>query len=172
METCKTLHTCGCAANSDDRRTFIKHAAVVVAGAITGLGTAARDAAALPVTFGEPLASVGNELTYPIPAADGATVDRDNGVIVVRFQNQAFAFNLSCPHESAAVRWKGALGRFECSRHDSVYSPVGVYASGRATRNMDRFTIKKNGTSLVVDVSRLIQSDTDKAAWSAAAVAV
>ena len=145
---------------------------MLVAGAVAALGGSARDAAALPVTFGEPLASSGNELTYPIPAADGATVDRDNGVIVVRFQNQAFAFNLSCPHENAAVRWKAALNRFECSRHDSVYSPAGVYTSGRATRNMDRFPIKKNGTALVVDVSRLIQSDQQKAAWDAATVPV
>ena len=169
MKTCTTSTTCGCA-GGDDRRSFLKHATVLVAGAVASLGASARDAAALPVTFGEPLARAGDELTYPIPAADGATIDRDNGVIVVRAQNRAFSFNLSCPHENAAVRWKSALGRFECSRHDSVYSPSGVYTSGRATRNMDRFPIKKSGTTLVVDVSRLIQSDQQKAAWDAAAI--
>jgi nitrite reductase/ring-hydroxylating ferredoxin subunit len=162
---------CGCA-GGDDRRSFLKHAAVLVAGAVAGLGASARDGAALPVMFGEPLAAAGNELTYPIPAADGATIDRDNGVIVVRFQNHACSFNLSCPHENAAVRWKSALGRFECSRHDSVYSPAGVYTSGRATRNMDRFPIRKTGATLVVDVSRLIQSDQQKAAWDAAVIEV
>ena len=171
MKTCTTSTTCGCA-GGDDRRSFLKHATVLVAGAVASLGASARDAAALPVTFGEPLARAGDELTYPIPAADGATIDRDNGVIVVRAQNRAFSFNLSCPHENAAVRWKSALGRFECSRHDSVYSPSGVYTSGRATRNMDRFPIKKSGTTLVVDVSRLIQSDQQKAAWDAAAIDV
>jgi hypothetical protein len=145
---------------------------VLVAGAVAGLGASARDGAAMPVIGGESLARAGDELTYPIPAADGATIDRDDGVIVVRFQDQACSFNLSCPRENAAVRWKAALGRFECSRHDSVYSPAGVYAAGRATRNMDRFAIKKTGTSLVVDVSRLIQSDQQKAAWDAAVVAV
>ena len=165
----KTHRTCNCA---DDRRDFLKHAALLVAGAVAALGAGARSAGAMPVTFGAPLASSGNELTYPIPAADGATIDRDNGVIVVRFQNQAFSFNLSCPHENAAVRWKPALNRFECSRHDSVYSPAGAYTSGRATRNMDRFAVKKNGTSLVVDVSRMIQSDKEKAAWDAAVVPV
>lgn len=143
---------------------------MLVAGAIAGLGASPSDGAALPVTFGEPRFATGHELTYPIPAADGATIDRDNGVIVVRYQHQALSFNLSCPHENAAVRWKSALGRFECSRHDSVYSPAGVYTAGRATRNMDRFAIRKSGTSLVVDVSRLIQSDVQKAAWEAAAV--
>jgi len=64
------------------------------------------------------------------------------------------------------------VSRFECSRHDSRYSPDGIYTSGRATRNMDRFTVRRNGDTIVVDVSRLIQSDTQKAQWEAAAISV
>ncbi|MCX6552112.1 MAG: Rieske 2Fe-2S domain-containing protein [Acidobacteria bacterium] len=169
MRDCESARGCACVGR-DDRRDFLKHAAALVAGAVAGLGATARSAGALPIAFGRPLEASGNELTYPIPAADGATIDRDNGVIVVRNQGQVFAFNLSCPHENAAVRWKAALGRFECSRHDSQYTPAGVYTSGRATRNMDRFPVKKNGSTLVVDVSRLIQSDQQKAAWDGAAV--
>ena len=72
--------------------------------------------------------------------------------------------------QNAAVRWKAALGRFECSRHDSVYSPAGVYQSGRATRNMDRFAVRRSGDTVVVNLSTLIQSDTNTAQWEAAAV--
>jgi nitrite reductase/ring-hydroxylating ferredoxin subunit len=160
---------CGRCAGGDDRREFLRQAAFLVAGAVAG---AAADAHALPVAAGEPLGVSGSELTYPIPEADGATIDRDNGVIVVRYQGKVFAFNLSCPHENAAVRWKAAVARFECSRHDSRYLPDGVYTSGRATRNMDRFLVKRNGNTLAVDVSRLIQSDSRKAEWEAAAVAL
>jgi len=167
----KTDGCAGCASR-DDRREFLRQAALLVSGAVVALGGAAPSAAALPLTFGPPLDASGNELTYPVPEADGATIDRDNGVIVVRFQGKAFAFNLSCPHENAAVRWKAAVARFECSRHDSRYTPDGVYTSGRATRNMDRFPLKRNGNTLVVDVSRLIQSDTQKAQWEAAAIAL
>jgi hypothetical protein len=35
---------------------------------------------------------------------------------------------------------------------------------------MDRFAVRRNGDSVVVDVSRLIQSDTSKAQWDAAAL--
>ena len=105
-----------------------------------------------------------------LAAADGAAIDRDNGVIVVRYQGKVLAFNLSCPHENAAVRWKPAVNRFECSRHDSRYEPNGTYTSGRATRNMDRFPVRRNGDTVVVDASRLIQSDTNKAQWAAAAL--
>jgi Rieske Fe-S protein len=162
----------GCAAcqGADGRRDFLKRAAALVSGALAGMAGTASPSAALTVALGRPLEASGADLTYPIPAADGATVDRDNGVIVVRFQGKVFAFNLSCPHENAAVRWKPAVNRFECSRHDSRYDPGGVYMGGRATRNMDRFAVKRSGDALVVDVSRLIQSDTQKAQWDAAAV--
>jgi len=163
---------CGARASREDRRAFLARAAGAVAGAVMGISAAGDRVGALPMMFGSPLERAGEELTYPVPAADGATIDRDNGVIIVRFQAKVFAFNLSCPHENAAVRWKSALGRFECSRHDSVYTRAGVYASGRATRNMDRFPVRRSGGSIVVDVSRLIQSDREKAAWDAAVIAV
>ena len=163
---------CGRCARRGDRRAFLRHAALLVTGTIAGVAGAAPSALALPVRFGEPLGSSGHDLTYPIPDADGATVDRDNGVIVVRYQGKVFAFNLSCPHENAAVRWKAAVSRFECSRHDSRYQPDGVYTSGRATRNLDRFAVRRDGNTLVVDVSRLIQSDTQKPQWEAAAIAL
>jgi len=161
--------SCLCA-RCGDRRDFLRHVGLLVTGAVAGVS--GLDASTLPVAWGTPSTHAGEELTYPIPSADGATIDRDNSVIVVRFQGKVFAFNLSCPHENAAVRWKPALERFECSRHDSVYSVAGVYTSGRATRNMDRFPVKLSGSSIVVDVSRLIQSDSQKAEWEAAVVGV
>jgi Rieske Fe-S protein len=161
---------CAACAAADGRRDFLARAATLVAGTLAGLAAAGSPSAALAVTLGRPLDASGADLTYPVPAADGATVDRDNGVIIVRSQGKVFAFNLSCPHENAAVRWKPAVNRFECSRHDSRYDPGGVYTSGRATRNMDRFAVKRSGDTIVVDVSRLIQSDTQKAQWEAAAI--
>ncbi|MCU0249697.1 MAG: Rieske 2Fe-2S domain-containing protein [Vicinamibacterales bacterium] len=148
---------CAGCADADSRRGFLKQAAALLSGALV-------------VAAGSPIAASGGELTFPIPAADGATVDRDNGVILVRYQGRVFAFNLSCPHENAAVRWKPAVNRFECSRHDSRYEPNGTYTSGRATRNMDRFAVRRAGDTVVVDVARLIQSDTNRAEWEAAAV--
>jgi hypothetical protein len=37
---------------------------------------------------------------------------------------------------------------------------------------MDRFPLKRNGDTVAVDVSKLIQSDTNKAQWEAAAIAL
>ena len=117
-------------------------------------------------------ATSGEVRTYPVPAADGVSVDREAQVILVRSQGHAFAFALSCPHQNAAVRWFEKDRRFQCSKHDSKYQPDGVYSSGRATRNMDRFAIRRDGTSLIVDLQRLFQSDIDAAGWASAVATV
>ena len=63
-----------------------------------------------------------DERTYPLPAADGVTIDRDTQVIVVRFQQHVYAFNLACPHENTALRWK-----------DSGTAASSVRATSRST---------------------------------------
>jgi Rieske Fe-S protein len=93
-------------------------------------------------------------------------------VIIVRFQEHAYAFNLACPHENTALRWKPPEGRFQCPRHESRYMPDGAFISGRATRNMDRFAIKRADAGLVVDLNRLFRSDQQPSDWAAAVVSL
>jgi Rieske Fe-S protein len=112
------------------------------------------------------------ERSYPLPAADSVAIDRDEQVIVVRLQQRAFVFNLACPHENTALRWKEALGHFQCPRHDSQYQPDGTFISGRATRHMDRFAIRRSGDSVVVDLNRLFRSDQQAQEWASAVVAL
>jgi nitrite reductase/ring-hydroxylating ferredoxin subunit len=129
--------------------------------------------AAIMVAITATNASAGTaEKRYPIPASDGATIDRDTQVILVRYQNHVIALALACPHQNAAVKWLPSDGRFQCTKHDSRYTPDGVHTSGRATRNMDRFPITRDGASVVVDVSRVFRSDQDAAGWAGAAVGV
>jgi nitrite reductase/ring-hydroxylating ferredoxin subunit len=107
---------------------------------------------------------------YPVPAADGATIDADNEVILVRSGGKIFAFALSCPHQRAMLRIKGGDTAFLCPKHKSEYKLDGEFIRGRATRNMDRRPIRKDGEELVVDVDSTIQSDEQAAAWDAAFV--
>ena len=113
-----------------------------------------------------------SQAIFPLPAADGVTIDKKTQVILVRFQGKVIAFNLSCPHENAAVRWKPAVGRFECTKHDSKYAPDGKYIGGRSTRNMDRLLIKRDGANVIVDLTKLVKSDAQPADWAAAAIAI
>ena len=154
------------------RRAFLMESAGLVAVALAGLGIDARAAAALPVRLTSALAVAGKDATYPIPAADGVTVDRDNDVMIARFQNKVFAFSLACPHQNTALRWLQAEGRFQCPKHKSKYAPDGTFLSGRATRSMDRFALRKDGTNIVVDIGHLYQQDKNGTEWDAAWVGV
>jgi Rieske Fe-S protein len=112
----------------------------------------------------------GKEKMYPIPQADAVNIDRGPHVMVVRYMNRVYAFSMACPHENAAVKWLPNDHRFQCTKHDSQYTPDGTYTSGHATRNLDRFLIRKEGTSVVVSLDRVFRSDENKVAWSAAGV--
>jgi Rieske Fe-S protein len=110
------------------------------------------------------------EVEYPVPAGDGAIVDRLNEVIVVRYRDECFAFALSCPHQNTALKWHPADNRFQCPKHKSKYAPDGVFISGRATRNMDRLPIRRAGSRLLVDADRVYESDKDTGGWAGAVV--
>jgi nitrite reductase/ring-hydroxylating ferredoxin subunit len=129
-------------------------------------------AAAVPVIEAAAAPAGPAESAFPLPAADGVTIDRATQVILVRFQGRAYAFNLACPHENTALRWKERDGRFQCPRHESKYLPDGTFVSGRATRNMDRLAIRRDGDRLVVNLDRLYRSDQQPQEWGAAAVSL
>ena len=145
-----------------------------LAGSACGMFTLATlglpaEFSALPVVEFEAQGS-GNERRYPLPAVDGATIDRASQVILVRYAGHIYAMSLVCPHENAAVRWLAKDGRFQCSKHTSRYTPDGTFTSGRATRNMDRFPVHKDGGQVVVTIDRVYQSDKDPDGWNAATV--
>jgi Rieske Fe-S protein len=135
------------------------------------LGLGPEQVAALPVFLTEAV-QAGADRRYPVPAGDSVNVDRSAQLIVVRLSSHVYVFPLACPHENNALKWVQKDMRFQCTKHDSVYQPDGVHISGRATRNMDRYVIRRDGDSIVVDLHRWVQSDKDPAAWAAATVAV
>ena len=114
--------------------------------------------------------SAGEVLRYPVPPTDGVDVDRDNELILVRYQGAIAAFALSCPHQRSMLRWREKDGIFQCTKHHSQYSPVGVYEKGRATRNMDRLGISLDGGEVVVDPAIVFHSDDDPQGWDGAVV--
>ena len=77
---------------------------------------------------------------------------------------------MACPHEQAAVKWLKKDNRFQCSKHDSEYRPDGVFTTGHTTRNLDRFPIRREGNTVVVNLQKVYQSDQHAAAWTAAGV--
>jgi Rieske Fe-S protein len=159
-----------CNCHEPERRQFLREATIALAAAMAALSATPREAAALPMSLGRALRAAGDERTYPLPESDGATIDRENEVILVRWQGAVYAFALSCPHQNTALRWLDGDGRFQCPKHKSKYQPDGTFISGRATRNMDRFAIRRDGETVVVNLDHLVRSDKDPAGWAEARV--
>ena len=114
----------------------------------------------------------GGAVKYAIPAADGVSIDAKNEVILCRSNGLVFAFALSCPHQNTALRALPGTKGFQCPRHKSRYKPDGTFIDGKATRNMDRLPISRDGDSVVVDPDTYFQSDEQPDKWIAAQVKV
>jgi Rieske Fe-S protein len=139
--------------------------------AIAVLGLSSAEAHALPVFLTEGSQS-GSERRYPIPPGDSVNIDHAAQLIVTRFHDHVYVFALSCPHQNNALKWMPKDHRFQCTKHDSQYQPDGLHTAGRATRNMDRYVIRRDGDSVVVDLHHWVQSDKDPSGWAAAAIAL
>jgi cytochrome b6-f complex iron-sulfur subunit len=110
------------------------------------------------------------ETAYPIPASDGVQIDKSQDVIIARAGGKVYAFNLACPHQNTAIRWDAGKTRFQCPKHKSVYTPHGVFVEGRATRGLDRFAVRKDGNSIVVNLDSLFEQDKHAEQWAKAFV--
>jgi nitrite reductase/ring-hydroxylating ferredoxin subunit len=154
----------------DSRRQFLRDAALAVAGIAVALGLPSR-AHGLDMSFGAAVRVRGAKASYALPTADGATIDKEREVILVRWQGAVYAFALSCPHQRTMLKWKeDDGGRFQCPKHKSKYRPDGTFISGRATRGMDRYALQRSAGEVTVDLAKLHKEDEDKAAWDAAVV--
>ena len=154
------------------RRAFVV-AAAEAAALFLGIGLSPSLARAIPLDARSVRDSArAEERRYAVPAADGVSIDEDASVILARRGDAVYAFSLACPHKQTALRWQQAAGQFVCPKHKSRYQPDGVFISGRATRSMDRYSVRRDGTAIVVDLAQLHREDRDRAAWQAAFVRV
>jgi nitrite reductase/ring-hydroxylating ferredoxin subunit len=160
----------GCALG---RRAFLRNATLAALGMAVAIAEKGAATESLPIGFVRGRRDGRTEKAYPVPSADGVTIDRDDDVILVRHAGHVYAFGLACPHQNTALRWvTDEGGRFECPKHHSKYQPDGTFISGRATRSMDRFAIRHQGNEIFVDLDRLYEQDKQQAEWGAALVAL
>ena len=159
--------------DSSSRRDFLKSSAACVGGTFALCSLLPDTLRALPVDVIDGAgAGAGAERSYPIPATDSVNVDGKTGLILARAAGQVYAFSMSCPHERAAVKWVPKDNRFACTKHDSKYRPDGTYISGRSTRSLDRFPIRRDGNQLLVTLDLVFRFDKDPAGWAKAVIAL
>lgn len=147
------------------RREFLRQS-LTVGAALAGLAVLGP---VTPLQAIEPRSTRG-PVKYALPAADGVSIDKVNEVILCRHAGEVYAFALSCPHQNTALKVMPKGAGFQCPRHKSKYQPNGTFVSGRATRNMDRLQITREGDTIAVDPAVAFESDTDPAKWAAAVI--
>jgi len=152
-----------------ERRDFLREAAARALTALGALALLPANGAAMSLAF---ISGSGSRMAkaYPIPAVDGVSIDKQESVIIARFNDRAYAFSLACPHQNTALRWEERNKRFQCPKHKSRYQPDGVFIEGRATRGLDRFAISREGqaSELQVNLDALYRQDQHRAQWEAA----
>jgi nitrite reductase/ring-hydroxylating ferredoxin subunit len=156
------------------RRDFLRDAGLMAVGMLVTLGATPARAAAASMGLASPVGGSREEKSYAIPAQDGTQIDKDNGTMITRWHGKVCVFSLACPHQNTALRWHDKDTEFECPKHHSRFDPEGNYVkdSGRATRGLDRFVVRKDGNNVVANLDKLLQEDEDEAAWKTAFVTV
>ena len=153
-----------------DRRAFLRATALGVLGALAGEAAFPELARSLGTTT--PTRAAKAELRYTLPVGDGVDVDESNEVILVRWQGRAYAFSAKCPHRGGRLEWRAAESRVYCPKHKARFRADGAHDSGRSSRDLDRYDIRREGSSLVIRLDALHRSDTDPAGWAAAVVSL
>ena len=107
----------GCVVAEYSRRQFLRDAGI--AAAALAVISAPSRLRAEPLRLIAANATGGALRSYPIPATDGVSIDKQNEVILVRWQNAIYAFALSCPHQNTALRWEEDNRIFQCPKHQA-----------------------------------------------------
>lgn len=152
-----------------ERREFLRDAVARALMTVGALSVFPFRATGLSVAFIRGTGSRADK-SYPLPAADGVLIDKDESVIIARFENRAFAFSLACPHQNTAIRWEAKNNRFQCPKHKSRYRPDGAFIEGRATRGLDRFAVRRENETLLVNLDALYREDKNPDEWASAFV--
>ena len=158
------------------RRAFLRDAAAMAAAAVAAVSIA-QPGMAFAQTAAE-IEPAGNatarrlERSYAIPSADGVSVDVSNDVILARWEDRVYAFSIKCPHKGARLEWRQSEQRVFCPRHEARFLADGSHFSGRDSRDLDRYRIRRSANDVIVDLAELCRRDIDPDVWTQALVSL
>ncbi len=108
-----------------------------------------------------PLASAATGATITLGSStkylpDTATYISEGRLFVANTGSRLFAVSQKCPHLGCRVPFCESSGHFECPCHGSKFDLAGEWITGPAPRGMDRYPLKLEADTLIVDTSKPI----------------
>lgn len=155
-----------------NRRRFLRDAALTAVATLAATGLRPNAALASLVTAITPTRKAGPLRAYAIPSADAVMVDDGNDVIIARYRGNIYAFSRRCPHKGARLVWHESEDRIFCPRHKARFTSGGDHASGRRSRNLDRYGLRRQGSEIIVDTDTIYREDENPERWRSALVAI
>jgi nitrite reductase/ring-hydroxylating ferredoxin subunit len=163
---------CGDCPIATNRRRFLRDTGLAVVAALAASGLRPGLALARAVAEIRPVRSRGALRSYVVGATDSVMIDVENDVILARSRGKIYAFSLRCPHKGTRLEWHENESRIFCPKHKARFLTDGQHASGRKTRNLDRYPLHREGREVIVDTSTLLREDLEGSAWQSAQLAV
>jgi len=154
------------------RRQFFRDTGLAVVAALIASGLRPGIAIASLVSEIRPVRINGKLRSYLIGESDAVMIDANNDVILARSQGKVYAFSLRCPHKGARLVWHDDESRIYCPKHKARFFAHGEHASGRRSRNLDRYALRRDGREIIVDTGTLYREDKSGSAWQAAVIAL
>jgi len=170
--TVTTDERCGDCPIATNRRRFLRDAAFTAVATLVATGLRPNAALANLVTGIVPVRKAGPLMNYAVPSTDAVMVDDENDVIITRYRGKVYAFSRRCPHKGARLVWHESEDRLFCPKHKARFTAGGDHASGRRSRNLDRYGLRQQGREIVVDTDTVYREDDDPQAWRSAVIAV
>ena len=150
-----------------DRRSFMRHAGVGLAGAGAAAALGIVGAGAV---IGPAVPKAGKQWV-PVGALEGIrtgevttvrmryevhsglyTQQVSAPVLVFRTGGGIVCFSAACPHLGCIVRWDGLSGCFRCACHGGIFARDGNVVAGPPPRPLDRYAFKVESGHLLVEV--------------------
>jgi cytochrome b6-f complex iron-sulfur subunit len=112
-----------------------------------------------PNVLSEPPSRV--KVGFPDAFEEGKVTDRfkDQNMWVVKYQGKIYALSTTCTHLGCTPNWLESAGKFKCPCHGSGFYITGVNFEGPAPRPLERYSIRLDGPTIVVDKSKKFQRE-------------
>ena len=164
--------SCGQCPIHSNRRAFLRSAAlsVVATLVVTGISPGAALAELVTEVKGKPVSAASRR--YSLPPTDAVLLDDSHDVIIARYGRQVYAFSRRCPHKGALLVWHENEDRIFCPKHKARFIKTGDHASGRSSRNLDRYAVRLQGREIIVDTDTVYREDQSPKEWRSAVLQV